>query len=155
MTEDTAQFSVESEPGIGTLVSIRFPLNKAIRAEWHVKSYYRRWWAVYCARFAGVDWLERRRLWSGCRFVRRTGGFGVHKKVTRWPCHHRRYDAKNDRTWITGNCSPGESFQRRFRDSERIQWVFLCSKSAALRVYRLSSQTGGKARSVIHSQQIQ
>ena len=33
MTEDTAQFSVESEPGIGTLVSIRFPLNKAIRAE--------------------------------------------------------------------------------------------------------------------------
>ena len=33
MTEDTAQFSVESEPGIGTLVSIRFPLSKAIRAE--------------------------------------------------------------------------------------------------------------------------
>ena len=33
MTEDTAQFSVESEPGIGTLVSIRFPLNKAIRAD--------------------------------------------------------------------------------------------------------------------------
>ena len=33
MTEDTAQFSVESEPGIGTLVSIRFPLNKATRAE--------------------------------------------------------------------------------------------------------------------------
>ena len=33
MTEDAAQFSVESEPGIGTLVSIRFPLNKAIRAE--------------------------------------------------------------------------------------------------------------------------
>lgn len=28
-------------------------------------------------------------------------------------------------------------------------------KAAALRVYRLSSQTGGKARSVIHSQQIQ
>ena len=33
MTENTAQFSVESESGIGTLISIRFPLNKAVRAE--------------------------------------------------------------------------------------------------------------------------
>ena len=33
MTEDTAQFSVESETGVGTIVMIRIPLARTERAE--------------------------------------------------------------------------------------------------------------------------